>query len=292
MSKNLALAAGLLISSFHLEAQKSGLDSLAHFGRQILEHSEFSVRDSTNQWFLERLSAHLKTEAGFVDPLKSLTNVMRLQDEDQRFSLVTWQMPDRAYHYKRFGLIAVRTQDRQIKVHHLQDDLAQIENLWVQSFTPERWPGAIYYRLIPEKTGDNRFTLLGLIMEETLTRKVVEVLELKPNGEVSFGASIFRIDQIMDKTLQRPPKRLVFSYNAKYSATVNWHEEEGKIIMDHLAPPDAKMKGLYQSYGPDFSYDALYWEDGWWHLEKGVQFNSDQESKPAPPPQPLDLGPR
>ena len=59
--------------------------------------------------------------------------------------------------------------------------------------------------------------------------------------------------------------------------------------MDNVAPPEPKMKGLYFMYGPDFSYNALNWDDDWWHLKRGVNFNTGQQIEFKPPSQPTGL---
>jgi hypothetical protein len=53
--------------------------------------------------------------------------------------------------------------------------------------------------------------------------------------------------------------------------------------MDHLEPQDASMKRMYQFYGPDFTYDALYWKRDAWEIEEGVKVESDIQAPIVPP---------
>ncbi len=266
-------------------------EELAKTGRLILESPEFAIRDSANQVFLEKLEAYVTTEKGFEDELKNVTNMMRLTPRKKgKFCIFTWQMPNQKFQYQRFGLVVVKTK-KGLVATRLQDRLNTLEQPEFKRFDADEWPGAIYYKLLPEGHNKNHYTLLGFAMGETVHQKIVEVIEVKDNGRVRFGNRMFKIDQYMDKTLRRPPMRLIFKYNAKYSVTVNWHEEEEKIIMDHLAPADPKLKGVYQTYGPDFTYDALYWKDDWWHLQTNVKFNTGQDNPIVPPQKPTDLPP-
>ena len=61
--------------------------------------------------------------------------------------------------------------------------------------------------------------------------------------------------------------------------------------MDHLAPQDASMKRMYSFYGPDFTYDALYWNKGHWKLEEQIEAPSDIPARIAPPDRGTDLAP-
>lgn len=280
---------GLFLFLGQLQAQDSlSLDDLAKLGRVTLESPMFAERDSANQRFLRGLQAFLSIEGNYLTALPQITNMLRLESPDKRFAIYTWQRPDAEGVYQRFGLVAGEFKG-ETKVTVLEDQLEQIPDLQFDRCKPEEWPGAIYYAIRPMKGEKEKYLLLGLAMGKELNRKVIEIIEVGKRGKVSFGSRNFKVDEWMDKTLRKPPLRLVLTYNAKYSATVRWNENAEMIIMDHLGPPEPKMKGFYQVYGPDFSYDALYWEDGWWHLKSGVSFNTGQVIEIKPPSQPTDL---
>jgi hypothetical protein len=292
LKTNLLFFLGLSLSLWGQEVPAAHpAKDLARVGRQILEAQEFAVRDSANQRFLGLLEQYATTPEGFKDELPGVTNMMRLSPKKNKFCLYTWQMPDANYQYQRFGLVVVKTKKSYVATR-LQDQLKTLDQPEFKRYQANEWPGAIYYKLLPEGQKRNLYTLLGFAMGEKVHQKIVEVIEVKDNGRVRFGAKIFKVDQYLDKTLRRPPMRLIFKYNADYSVTINWHAEEEKIIMDHLAPPDPKLKGLYQTYGPDFTYDALYWEDNWWHLQERVKFNTGQNNPIVPPKKPTGLPPK
>jgi len=283
-----AFLLGLFLFCSLLKAQDSiSLEQLALYGRQTLEAQEFSVRDTANQRFLRGLKLFLAQEGNYKRELPQINNMLRLESPDGRFAIYTWQRPDAERKYQRFGLVAGEFKG-ETKVTVLEDRLDEIEDLQFSRCKPEAWPGAIYYEIQAMEGEKNKYLLLGLSLGQPLNRKIIEIITVTKRGKVSFGAKHFHVDEWMDRTLRKPPMRLVLSYNAKYSATVRWNEKAEMIIMDHLAPPEPKMKGLYQVYGPDFSYDALYWEDGWWYLKNGVNFNTGQDILIVPPSLPID----
>ena len=265
---------GVLLGIFPLlvlgQEPKSIPGQLQASGRQILQASQYEVRDSAQQFFREQLASFVATEEGYAHPLDSVTNMLQVTGPKEKFRLFTWQMPNADYVLERFGLLAVKRKDS-IRITVLQDALNELSDLQFGTYGPEQWPGALYYRLVPEGQKSSRYTLLGYAPGEKYHRKIVEVLEIREDGTPRFGGKLFRIEKYQDRLLNRPPMRLLFTYSADYSATVHWDDKQDKVIMDHLAPPSEKMKGLYRTYGPDFTYDALYWEDGWWRLERGVE---------------------
>lgn len=264
------------------------LDSLVYWGRQSLESPVFAIRDSSNQKFLKGLKLYLSADLNYLDPLTTCTNMLRLESPDERFAIYTWQRPDEKYRYQQFGLIAGNFKG-EAKVIELKDQWDALGDLDFKIFRPQEWPGAIYYTILPVEGEKYEYLLLGLNLGETINQKVIEVLSVDKRGKVRFGAKRFKIESFRDQVFRKAPMRLILKYNAKYSATMRWNEDAEMVIMDHLAPPEPKMKGLYQMYGPDFSYDGLYWEDDWYHLKVGVDFNTGQKIEIKPPSQPLDL---
>ncbi len=278
-----------LITSVFGFSQATDIEKmLAETGKQILVHPEFKERKQANKNFLEKLEEYIATEKGFNDALTSVTNMVRLTAEDE-LRIFTWQMPDSTYKYQRFGLVAANTR-RGIVVTRLEDASADISQPEFKILKSNEWYGAIYYKLIPVKKGRNMvYTILGFAPGGHINQKIIDVIEVDGRGRPKFGARIFKVDHFMDKTLRKPPMRLILSYGGKYAASVRWNEEKEMIVMDHLSPPDDKLKGVYRMYGPDMSYDGLVWKDDWWNLETQVKFNSGQNVKIIPPDKPTDL---
>ena len=159
---------------------------------------------------------------------------------------------------------------------------------------PDQWQGAVYYHIeMVRHKKETHYMLLGYDQHDLRTRrKWIDVIVLDPQqaGGIIFGADIFRIDDFQGRVMPRKPYRLLLEYSAKLSASLRW--SEGRIIMDHLAPQDASMKRMYSFYGPDFTYDALYWNKGHWKLEEQIEAPSDIPARIAPPNRGSDLAPR
>lgn len=283
----------LVFSLFQVKGQNAYLqdriDSLATIGRMVLEHPESAVRDSMNGEFKQRLKQIVQTEAGYKASLQKVTNMSALQAED--FRLFTWQVPNKDYHYTRYGLVAAQTR-RGIRITELEDKKDQIPRVDFRRLRADEWLGALYYQIIPMKEKRKKvYTLLGYASGPDINKKIVEIIEVRNNGSVKFGDKRFYIDQFNDQTFKSPPMRLILRYSAQYTASVRWHPDEKLIIMDHCLPPRDELKGAYSYYGPDFSYDGLQWKDGWWHLKENPKFNTEQKNPIVPPRRPLGLPP-
>ena len=263
---------------------------LSETGKEILANSEYEKRKAACDTFLSVLKNYVGTREGYDDELKSVNNMLRLQHKDD-FRIYTWQMPDSTFKYVKYGLVAANTK-KGIIVTVLEDNSARLMEPEFKTLKAQDWYGAIYYRIIPVKKGRNQvFTLLGFAPDETINRKIVDVISIDKKGRPKFGDKVFHFDEFMDKTYRKPPVRIILSYGGKYAASVRWNVEKEMIIMDHLSPPDTKLKGVYSTYGPDMSYDGLIWEKGWWYLQREVKFNSKQNVPIVPPSKPTDLPP-
>ncbi len=127
------------------------------------------------------------------------------------------------------------------------------------TYSSSDWPAAWYYKVIQkeDKYGQTYYTLIGWIPKNRISQqKIVDVFYLK-NDKLHFGAPIFEREG-------KREYRLLYEYGAQNTMRLSYQEDKDQIIMDHLSPPGAEYHGIYEYYGPDFSYDAFRWEEGRW----------------------------
>jgi hypothetical protein len=157
---------------------------------------------------------------------------------------------------------------------------------------PENWPGCIYYALVP--LDKDQVLLLGYDQHDlSEKRKVIEIL--KPGSfnrpRTRFGARVFETPLWLDQRQKQRPHRLALRYSAQSSALLRWESKEKRLIFDHLIPPDASLKGRYDLYGPDLTYDALVWKKGKFTLVEHVVVRSELEAPFRPPDRGAGLPP-
>jgi hypothetical protein len=89
-------------------------------------------------------------------------------------------------------------------------------------------------------------------------KKLIEIVHFDSNDQPVFGAFMF-------KNKEKNIARVIFEYSAQANMGLMYDEKKGMIVYDHLSPFRPSLKGKYQFYGPDFSYDGLKFEDGIWN---------------------------
>ena len=131
-------------------------------------------------------------------------------------------------------------------------------------YTAKEWPGAVYYEVLLQHQGNRPvYTLLGWDGADNIrTRKVVETL-LISGSKLKFGVPIISAGR-------SSTKRYILEYSDQVSAILQWREDLGMIVMDHLSPPSPDLEGQTSFYGPDMSYDGFVWKKNHWVLQEDV----------------------
>ena len=271
-----------------IESPDAQLTRLVELGKIIRDNPEYKKRKNANEEFIELLTGFLQTETGFAHPLKEVNTMLSLSAKKDGFRVFTWLMRDSLFKYETHGLVAAAVR-KGIVITRLKDKSDELVEAEYKTLKSDNWFGAVYYKMIPVKKGRRKtvYTLLGYFPGDPIQRKVIDVISVDRRGKPRFGDKVFYIEDFQDKKFRKPPMRLILSYSAQYSASLRWNEKKKMIIMDHLSPPDPKLKGIYDMYGPDMSYDGLEWDDDWWHLRSQVQFNSGQNIEIRPPDRPV-----
>lgn len=206
----------------------------------------------------QELSAFFKLSQNFDHTFDTLTFLGQLTSEDEKLRLITFNYPLADGTFKYHCFLAHRMDENLTNVTILKDHQTDWDRLNFQTLNADQWYGALYYKILVNRHKKNTYyTLIGWDGNNSRSnRKVVDVLDLS-GTQPSFGAPIFE----KDGHLQH---RLIFEYANDANMALNFQEDEKLIVMDHLAPEHPRLKGQFQFYGPDFSYDALKFKKGKW----------------------------
>lgn len=249
---------------------------LAAFGeRSIMSITEEERLDKA-ELFAITLDTLLSKKGGIDLELESVKTLSIQSSDDDIVHFYTWVVPRKNGEYNHYGRLVIKGKDN-VEVYPLEDESSQQiepENVWGKT---SNWYGAIYFDLREFKYKKDKYYLLFGYRpgNKMVQQKLLDVLTIDKSGAIRFGAKIFDTPLVFDKRYKKRPYRLIFEYNKKVTAMVKWSDNEKMIIMDHLTPPDASMKGMWQFYGPDFSYDGLSWEKGKFRLQAGIEVKSN-----------------
>jgi hypothetical protein len=240
-------------------------DSLKPLSKQILDLSKSEEeRLAANVKLKAILKRFLEKENAMNFIFDTLNPIARLAPEDKRFVIYNWELPHSNGTYTYFAFILHKTiKDKVYEVTELIDASSTIKRPEMALLKPTQWFGAHYYKLITVKRkGQTYYCLLGADWNDRLSKKkLMEVLSFEKDGSIKFGAPIINYNK-------STVNRLIFEYSSNVSMSFNYDEKSKRIIFDHLSPIEEGLKGQYQFYAPDLSYDALKFKKGkWQHFE-------------------------
>ncbi|WP_289053440.1 hypothetical protein [Carboxylicivirga marina] len=223
-------------------------------------------KDSLNTVLLKRLNFLWSDKSKFETSFKQLKRMKTLISDDEKVKICTYNIQKEGFNQLFYG--AVILNDGDLKVIPLNDTSPKIKSPERSTLSDKKWYGAIYLDLIQNQSGNKTYyTLLGYKGHgEFVKTRVIDVLIVQ-NGRLRFGGPIFKSDRITRN-------RLVFKYSAKATMMVRYDSREKMIVFDNLAPTEPMFRGVYQYYGPDFSYNALKFTKGVWQLRKDVDLRN------------------
>jgi hypothetical protein len=242
-------------------------DSLQRLSQIFINNESEPERYNANYTFIKSLVNALKTPRSFNFNFDSLKTISIQTAQDKRFRIFTWHIMNNDGSYRYYGTVQMNNPDGKLVMFPLVDYSPAIKNPADSVTTNDKWYGAQYYKIIPV-TYNVRvpyYILLGWKgSTPKSTKKVIDIIYFKDN-KAFFGMPVFDGDK------EKPnKKRIIFEYTRQVSMLLNFDPKANLIVFDHLAPPDPKLKGNFESYGPDMSYDAYKLTNGRWKLVEDI----------------------
>lgn len=268
-----------ILFSCAIQAQTLSLaaseDSLVALSAHFLQpdYPEEIKKEKLTQ-FESLLHATLLNPESIDYPFSRLTQVSKLQPPNKRFRIFTW-FTVHPWGYKAHGILQINNAKRKNnRVVMLSEPTEAIKSISYKTLDASHWMGMVYYDLIPVIQGKNSYyILLGFHGNDGLThKKAIDVITVAQNGTVKFGAPVFVQDQ-------RTAYRVIFEYRANAKMSLRYNEKNKMLVFDHLSPENPSLKGQYQHYVPDFSYDAFKLEKGKWVYKPDIYTKNDSENK-------------
>jgi hypothetical protein len=268
----------LLLSAFFASAQHSDLykytpqfnayqDTLKQLGSNMINSESEPERMNANYAFAKTLVRALKLPHSFNYGFDSLKAITIQNSPDNRFRIFSWHVMFNDGSFRYYGAIQMNNTDGKLQLHGLTDYSPLIKNPADTVTTADKWYGAQYYKIIPVSYNVRvpYYILLGWKGNNVKTnKKVIEVLYFK-DGKPYFGMPVFDGDAENAKS-----KRIIFEYTRQASMLLNYQPKDGMLLFDHIAPSDPKLKGQFEAYGPDFSYDGYKLINGRWKLVQDI----------------------
>ena len=249
---------------------KAYQDTLQDISFKMINDSLEPQRYNASYKFIKTLVTALKTSNSFNFPFDSLKSISIQTSSDKRFRIFSWHVMNADGSYRYYGTVQINNPDGKLQMFPLVDYTSEFKNPVDSITTNDKWYGAQYYRIISvlNNVKTPYYMLLGWKGNNVKsTKKVIDVIHFKDN-KAFFGMPVFDDKELAAK------KRVIFEYDRKASMVLNWDPKITTIIFDHLAPPDDRLKGRFELYGPDFSYDGYRLANGRWKLVEDIQVSN------------------
>lgn len=246
-------------------------DSLFKLNWEMINNGVEPERYNANYAFIRTLVSALKTPYSYNFGFDSLKAVSIQNSPDKKFRIFSWNILNGDGSYRFYGTIQMNTRDGKLQMFPLVDFSPAINSPLDTVTSNEKWFGAQYYRIIPvTNNSDPYYTLLGWKGNTVrTTKKVIEILRFKDNKPV-FGHAVF--DEPGSTTKKQ---RIIFEYDRKATMFLQYQPSQNMIVFDHLSPPDEKLAGKFEFYGPDMSYDGFRLKNNRWQFLPDLELKND-----------------
>lgn len=235
-----------------------------------LRHAENdSIAISANDKFSSLLGEYLKESSAFDSSFNDLTELGTVYSDDKKVRILSWNysLSDGRFGYGTYLLYRPKT-NKPTSVYYLSSNNPTKPNINYK-YDANNWYGCLYYKVFAYK---KMYFLLGYSTYNDISKiKVIDVLHIS-NKNISLGNEIFRLDE---KSKQKQ-QRVVFEYSANVQMNLEYDKKSKHFVFDHLSPEEPDLEGMYQYYGPDFTFDALKLKKKVWTLQKDVDIKNKQ----------------
>jgi hypothetical protein len=264
-------------------------DSLSSLHSKIVKAKDDSTRQFLNVIYRNTLKRAIEAPGSYSFPFDSLKSLSKLTSPDGAFRIYNWNLPltDGSNRYFCFFQIRNTKNKNSYRILELTNRSDSIPDPEHVALEIKNWYGALYYKIVPEKTGSNTiYTLLGWEGKNpSENQKIIEILTFDNKGLPHFGKKIF------NKYLEGKNLRVIFKYSPlatmvlrfedqSISKGKKWnsrthrfdesHTEASLIVCDRLVTVDAiEGKGIVIAPAGDV-YDGFIFENGRWNFLQAV----------------------
>jgi hypothetical protein len=277
------ILAAFTVTAFAQHADESGnikkltlfQDTLKQLGKKFINNDTEMERMNANIGFIKTLVKALQVPHSFNFNFDSIKTISILNSPDNRFRLLTWHVAYDDGSYRFYGTIQMNTGEK-LQMFPLTDYSPLIKNAEDTVTDNNKWFGAQYYKIIPVYTNQVPYYVLLGWKGNTIksTKKVIEVISFNKEGKPVLGMPVFDGNG-------KVRKRVVFEYTRQASMLLKYETDQHLIVFDNLVPPDKKLKGQYDVYGPDLSYNGYRFKNGKWEYADNLDMRNIADTHDA-----------
>jgi len=246
-------------------------DRITNLFVRLVEAENDSAKEELSDSILIILEKYAGENYLFDDHLDGTRYLGQVTSPDSLMKILTWNLVFSDGRNSFNCIVIFANDNNENRIVSMRGNMG-LSNLKQDTILREgEWYGALYYDIQPFVYDDTTFyVLLGIDLSNTFTTsKVIEVLDPNSADGLIFGSP--RI-----KSPRGLAGRFLFHYSASVSMLLRFNEKRDMIHFDHLSPSSPQLIGEFQFYGPDFSYDALEYRNGFWYFIEDVDIRNKE----------------
>ncbi|RLD64650.1 MAG: hypothetical protein DRJ01_00140 [Bacteroidetes bacterium] len=248
-------------------------DTLRVYFDSLAKQKDDSLKFKLNNKIIETFQQVFSNKESF-EYVFNIRHIGILKAPDNSFKIYNWNISLNDGSYKYFGFIQYfHKKSKQFLIYQLCDKSEEIINPQTMQLSNKNWFGALYYEIILKKSDKNKYyTLLAWDGNNDFSKKkIIDVLYFTKTGEPRFGKNIF----IFNKEKK---SRVIYEYSYLSTMTLRYNDKLNMIIADHLEPSKPSLKGQFQYYGPDFTYDGFFYKNGKWIYKQHIDVRNPSKN--------------
>ena len=249
-------------------------DTLKVMAHVIMNAESEEKKRLANDAFIKTLTEVLQHKKAFKFPFDSLVTIARITPPDGSFRIFNWLLKKDNDTYEYFAIIHHHNKKRKrYELITLTDNSANIRNPEQADLDATNWYGGLIYDIIYiKKSGRKYYTILSYDLNDKYSqKKIIDVMYFSGKNKIKFGMPIFK------KSKKKSQKRVILEYESKTSVSVKYHEKRKQIVFNNLIPIRKDLKGLYEYYIPDGTFNAYNYKSGKWWLQQDIDIRNTQK---------------
>ena len=249
---------------------------VARLLKQLRSTHDDAVKESINIELEAEIEYLLEQDQVIEYPFDSWSTISTITSPDEEFRLFNWNIEDQQLNHSHYCYVVKKRRGKGNQVFKFKEDKITLPPRPDNTLTPDRWYGALYYKIIPVQKGSKTYyTMLGFSGKDRSSNiKLLDVFYFK-GKTLRMGYPMFQ----ESKGSKRLKRRVFFEYSEKAVVSVRMNEKLGGIVFDHLVPEQKNLEGIYSFYIPDMTYDMYQLVDDTWRYQEDVIAYNDENRR-------------
>lgn len=252
---------------------KDKIKQLVVLRQATLNAKDQASRIKANQEFLIFMRDALGHPESFKVDFDTIPALADLRSGDGYFRMINWNLPydNLTNDYFCFIQYFDKKEDA-FKVVELKRGFRGLSGEYRKVFNEKDWYGALYYKIIPSKSGLRKRKRAYMILgwqgkDQYSSLKVIDVMTITNRG-IRFGADIFNYPY------EKNIRRYILEYKSDAAVALRFDERKKHFYFNKLVPLQADLEGMYEFYIPLLEFSGFEWKKRKWTFMEDVDVRS------------------